>query len=70
MWPGLKVMRSSGGCAPQRAARGGSQAESGGPTIERMNWWFQEYYVSFHSTVLRGSQKDVYWVQLYGEASE
>ena len=56
MWPGLKVTRFENPATPQRDAVGGI-AVSGGVIILRRIC--DTGCMMFHSTVLRGSQKDV-----------
>ena len=61
MWPGLKVTRSKTPTTPQRDA-GGGIALSGGLKILRRICGAR--CMLFHSTVLRGGQKDVEYVKL------
>ena len=56
VWPGLKVTRSKSAATPQRDA-GGGIALSGGLKILRRGCGAGRMLL--HSTVLRGSQKDV-----------
>ena len=56
MWPGLKVTRFENPATPQRDAAGGIAVNGGVIILRRI---CDTGCMMFHSTVLRGTQKDV-----------